>query len=509
MLVTSRELLRIDGEVAYPVDPLADPDAVELFCRRARVDPDETVELLCRRLDNLPLALELAASRVSVLSPAQVVDRLAARLDLLRAGRGAEARQQTLRATIEWSHDLLDDRDRMLFARLAVFRGGCRLEAAEEVAGATLDGLQSLVEKSLVRHTGERFWMLETIGEYARERFDESGEAEQLHREHAAYLLGLAREIEDRLWGADQAQYLGRVDEEIDNIRSALDWAFERGEVELGGELAARLERYWWLRRRAEGLTCLERALAVPELEPELRLSVLGAAGGAAYFTGKNERAIELFRDAVELARRLGDRLLTARMLARSAPPLFVAGRADEGAPLVEEAVAINREIGFASGLVESLHIYAGAASQQGDLRTSIERLEESLAVAREIDDAYWIGADLVNLADTWLDLGEAERALPLAQEAVKGARAMVDDLYSMGSMSVLACCLAKLGDSWRAGVLWGAATRIDEELGDNPWRSDLPRLEQLLGERGPEFESGVAEGLGLSPDEAIQVVLG
>jgi predicted ATPase/class 3 adenylate cyclase len=509
VLVTSRELLRVDGEVAYPVDPLDDPDAVELFCRRARVDPDETVEVLCRRLDNLPLALELAASRVSVLSPAQIVERLATRLDLLHAGRGTEVRQQTLRATIEWSHDLLEDRERVLFARLAVFRGGCGLEAAETVAGATLDGLQSLVAKSLVRHTAERFWMLETIREYARERLDDSGESDQLRREHAMCLLELARSVEDRLAGAEQVQFLARVDAEIDNIRAALDWAFAQGEVALAGELAARLERYWWLRRKAEGLAWLERALAERELTPELRLSLLGAAGGVAYFTGDVERAIELFHEAVDLARALGDRQLTARMLARSAPPLFVAGRFDEGALLVGEAVGINREIGFASGLVESLHICSGAAYHQGDKHRAIELLEESLAIAREIDDRAWIGFDLASIADARLELGEPARAVPLALESLEIARAIGDDLQSLVCLGTLAGCMAKRGDMRRAGLLWGAGNRIASELGDSPFILDRRRLEEYLGERGPEFENAVAEGLLLSPDEAARIAAG
>src|SRR6266480_115651 len=157
LLVTSRELLRVRGEVDYPVPPLAEPDGVELFCTRAQLEPDETIAELCRSLDELPLALELAAARTSVLSPAQILARLSERLDLLKGGRDAEARQQTLRATIEWSHDLLGDEEQRLFARLAVFRGGCTLEAAEQLAGADIDTLQSLVDKSLLRHTSERF----------------------------------------------------------------------------------------------------------------------------------------------------------------------------------------------------------------------------------------------------------------------------------------------------------------------------------------------------------------
>src|ERR671930_376078 len=193
LLVTSRELLRIRGEVDYPVPPLAEREAVELFCARARLEPDETVAELCRRLDDLPLALELAAARTGGLSPAQILERLSQRLDLLEGGRDADPRQQTLRATIEWSHDLLDDRERKLFARLAVFRGGCTLEAAEDTADAELNTPQSLVEKSLLRRTDDRFWMLETIREYALEQLAERGEEPELRRRHAEHFVALAQ----------------------------------------------------------------------------------------------------------------------------------------------------------------------------------------------------------------------------------------------------------------------------------------------------------------------------
>jgi class 3 adenylate cyclase len=162
LLVTSRELLRVRGEAEYQVPPLAEPEAVELFCARARNEPSAQVAELCARLDNLPLAVELAAARVKVISPAQILERLSQRLDLLKAGRDADPRQQTLRATIEWSHELLSKEEQRLFRRLAVFAGGCTLEAAEQVADADLDTLQSLVDKSLIRQTQHRFWMLET-----------------------------------------------------------------------------------------------------------------------------------------------------------------------------------------------------------------------------------------------------------------------------------------------------------------------------------------------------------
>ena len=192
LLVTSRELLRVRGELEYRVPPLAEPEAVTLFCERSGLDPGEATAELCRRLDNLPLGVELAAARTAVLTPPQILDRLAQRLDLLKGGRDAEARQQTLRATIEWSHDLLADDEKPLFARLSVFAGGCTLDAADEIVEADVDGLQSLVDKSLVRRTGERFWMLETIGEFAREQL-RGGRRRQRDRSPACGMVPRAR----------------------------------------------------------------------------------------------------------------------------------------------------------------------------------------------------------------------------------------------------------------------------------------------------------------------------
>src|SRR5439155_22439575 len=246
LLVTSRELLRIGGEVEYPVPPLAEPEAVELFCTRSRLAPDETIAELCRRLDDLPLALELAAARTTVLSPGQILERLSQALDLLKGGRDADARQQTRRATIEWSHELLTPEEQTLFARLAVFRGGCTLEAAEQVAKADIDTLQSLIDKSLVRHTGERFWMLETIREYACERLGVRGEEAELRRLHALFLLGLAeaanRAMEE---GGDQVELLARIAAEHDNLQAALEWARDTGENEVLLRLAGALAHYW------------------------------------------------------------------------------------------------------------------------------------------------------------------------------------------------------------------------------------------------------------------------
>ncbi len=195
LLVTSRELLRVRGEVEHPVPPLAESDAVELFSERSRLEPDETMAELCRRLDNLPLAIELAAARTGVLSPQQILDRLSEHLDLLKGGRDAEARQRTLRATIEWSYDLLSPEEQQLFARLSVFSGGCTLKAAEAVCEADVDSMQSLVEKSMLLQTAERFRMLETLREFAAERLEESGDADGRRRLHAVFFIDLAQSL--------------------------------------------------------------------------------------------------------------------------------------------------------------------------------------------------------------------------------------------------------------------------------------------------------------------------
>jgi predicted ATPase len=286
LLVTSRELLRVRGEVEYAVPPLAEQEAVELFSRRSGLDASGEIAELCRRLDNLPLAVELAAARTSVLTPAQILERVSQRLDLLKGGRDAEARQQTLRAAIEWSHELLGEDEQRLFARLAVFRGGCTLEAAEQVAEADLDTLKSLVDKSLLRQTNGRFWMLETIREFALERLEASGQAEELFGRLVRDCLALAREAQLGLVGRDQKEWVPRIEAERDNIRSALEWSLGSGEPETALQLATALERFWWLRGPAEGLSWLQRGLESAEATANLSAAALDAARGCGVVRG-------------------------------------------------------------------------------------------------------------------------------------------------------------------------------------------------------------------------------
>ncbi len=273
VLVTSRESLHLTGEQEYPVPPLQPEEGVDLFVARARaVEPDfaadELVPEICRRLDELPLALELAAARVRALSPAQLLERLEQRLSLLTGGaRDLPERQRTLRATIEWSHELLLPEERRLFARLAVFRAGCTLGSAEAVADAELDTLQSLLDKSLVRHTGERFWMLETIREYAYEQLEEGGESDEVERRHAQHFLALAEEAWPHLrWDGSPGDWLDRLEREHDNLRAALDRFHAAGETQLQLELAGALSRFWLMRGHlAEAGRRLDTALALDD----------------------------------------------------------------------------------------------------------------------------------------------------------------------------------------------------------------------------------------------------
>jgi len=261
LLVTSRELLHVQGEVEYAVPPLAEGEAISLFCERAQTAPNEEIGQLCRRLDSLPLAVELAAARAKALSPRQILERLSQRLDLLRGGRDADPRQQTLRATIAWSYDLLSEAEQRVFCSLSVFAGGCTLEAAEEVANAGLDSLQSLVEKSLLRVSDERFWMLETIRAYGLEQFASDAACDEVRDRHATQFLELAEHVDLALRYSDDAGSYDDLDLELANLREAITWTRACGRSEVLLRFAAALWRFWSARGYvSEGRAVMEEA---------------------------------------------------------------------------------------------------------------------------------------------------------------------------------------------------------------------------------------------------------
>jgi predicted ATPase len=312
LLVTSREPLHLRGEREYPLRPLAEAPAVELFRQRARaIEPDFDAgygELadVCRRLDQLPLAIELAAARTRTLTAEQLLDRLGERLPLLTSrARDLPERQRTLRATIEWSYDLLSPEEQELFRRLSVFAGGFMVEAAEAIADADLDSLESLVEKSLVRREGERFTMLETIRAYAAERLVAADGADAIRRRHAERFLELAetsaREL--RHSDLDSAMALERLDKESDNLRAALTWSCEAGEGKLALQLCAAVWRFWFLRGwMLEGRRLSEQALATGADQPdELKGRPLLGLASFRYYQGDLDESRALLEQAVTI----------------------------------------------------------------------------------------------------------------------------------------------------------------------------------------------------------------
>jgi predicted ATPase len=394
LLVTSREPLHLTGEYEYAVLPFAHEDGVRFFFARARAvqpafEANGIVAAICRRLDYLPLALELAAARVKALTPEQILARLEHRLPLLTGGaRDLPSRQRTLTATIEWSHELLSEEERRLFRRLSVFAGGCTLEAAEEIVGADLDTLQSLVDKSLLRHTEDRFWMLETIREYAVGQLNESDDTE-LRLQHAAYFLGRAGAEAREFFGRQQPQCLARLRADYDNYRAALTFFEEQGDADALLALASRLWRFWYMSSLLEeGGRWLDSALR-----------------------GGNGRSLE-YANALH---------------GRSALFLF-GGSFDEGEARQHEALRLFRELQHSWGIAEVLNDAGALASFRGDLGTADALFEKSRALAIEIAEPWLEALASSNLAESALRRGEFERATRLATEVLDLAAAFNDD---------------------------------------------------------------------------------
>jgi len=468
LLVTSREILRVRGEVEYRVAPLDETDAVKLFCTRASTQADETVRQLCRALDNLPLALELAAARASVLSPGQILERLSGRLDLLKGGRDADPRQQTLRATIAWSYDLLAAQEQRLYARLAVFAGGCTLDAAEAVADAELDTLQSLVDKSLLRHTDERFWMLETIREFAAERLDESGEADALRRRHAEHFLALAEEAEPSILGVNPGEWLDRLEHDDDNLRAALDRLRASGETQPALRLAGAVWEFWCLRAHfGEGWRCLENLLRADERPTPARAKAL---------TGATHLAPSAGADAAEHRLR------------------------------AEQAQTLHRELGDAWGIAYAEYQFSHVFTEAGDFAAALPLIEKSVGRLREVGDEHRALQAMRALAWCWFELGNLERARGLYEDLLRGARAALDRQQEARALAVLAQFATDEGRPEDALALLNEAYHIDRELRDSrDIAEDLIRFARTLA-RAERAEAAVRL---LASSHAMQEELG
>jgi predicted ATPase/class 3 adenylate cyclase len=518
MLATSREALRIAGERELPLSTLEEAPAVELFRQRAEaVRPDfdadyEVIADICRRIDSLPLAIELAAARTKVLSPSELRDRLEQRLPLLTSrARDLPERQRTLRTTIAWSHDLLSEEERRLFRRLSVFAGGWTLVAAEEICEADLDTLESLVDKSLVRREGDRFAMLETIREYAADELGESGEGDELRRRHAEHYVALAEEAETEHLGAGQAGWRERFRAEWDNFRAVFAWSLETGEPELGLRLGGALSFVWFDQNLlAEGDRWFAALLEVDRpVDETVRAKALFAWSLIAGVRNDWQHAKELGQEALDFFRRVGQRRGIAWSLTNLAALPIEVGEPEAAGPLLEEAEELHREAGDEAGLRRTLHIRGQLTAATGDVELGRALLRESADLSLRVGDRFSVASSLHALGDVELEEGEFDAAEEAYAGALRvawetGAQRIV--CYSLAGLGAVA---AERGDPESAALLWGFVERYEERLTFTLRRRALyaERLERAAEahrerwEAGRDLDMGAAVGYALSLD--------
>ena len=523
LLVTSRETLRVRGEQIVPVLPLALPDpaqvsnlahlseipAVALFVERAReANPAfalatgnaASVVELCQRLDGLPLALELAAARLSLLTPMALLQRLERRLPLLsRGARDLPERQQTLRNTIAWSYDLLEAGEQQLFRRLAVFAGGFTLEAVQAVClsdasgasssvqvdneGAAIEQLAQLLDKSLVQSQqstgGEpRFTMLETIREYATEQLQASGEEPAVQAQHARYFLRLAEEAQPYLFGRERGAWLERLDREEANLRGALAWSQGNPDaVETGLRLAGALAFYWFLHDAVhEGRTWLEAMLARTRSSDRsvARGRALFGAGRLAWFEGDSAAASLHEEEALSVLREAGDKLGTAYATSLLGRIRFSQGNIEAARSLLEESHKLFKELGEAWGEAITLFNLGNVAYRSGDRATAHAHFEESLRIFQEQGDVLYASMALSELQVMALTQGDQELASSLYQQSLP----LMQRVYNRGAFGLF---LINVGDMWFHHYNDEELAKVLYREGLSLWQ-DLQRVEQGVG---------------------------
>ena len=544
ILATSRARLRLRGEREFPVDPLALPPtsldtssllaeladvaAVRLFvARAAEIRPGFTltpehaaaVAAICRQLEGLPLALVLAAVRVKLLPPAALLARLEQGLSLLAGGaRDLPLRQQTMRNTIAWSHDLLTADEQVLFRRLAVFVGGFTLEAAENVAGrfaeeggeeraatpSVLDMVASLNDQSLLRPvavaTGEpRFALLETVREYAWERLAASGEEEAIRHAHAASFLALAERAEPELTGPNQTAWLDRLEVEHDNLRAALGWV-SAGDAptSIGVRLAGALWRFWWRRGHfREGRSWLEAALAQNVGTEAERAKALYGAGSLATEQGDYARATTLLEAALTAARRAGERAIAALALTDLGSIARQQGAYERVTQYHGEALALRRESGDRRGIAVSLGSLGLALLYQGEYQQAEALLTEAATALRELGDHHSLITTISNLALAAVMQADYERTRTLVEESLAGYRALGDQQGMADDLLTLGLAAQGQADLVQATALFGEALAHARKIGYKVGEAaalrrlgvaaldsgDAPRALRLLGE--------------------------
>jgi predicted ATPase len=463
LLVTSRERLAVAGEDEHPVPTLAHEDAVHLFCARSGLARSDEIATLCRRLDDLPLAIELAAARTRVLSPAAILGRIDDRLDLLAGSRDVDPRRETLRATIDWSHDLLDATDRAAFRGLAIFPDGCDLQAAEAVLGPELDALsavESLVAKSLVRLTDERFGMLETIRTYALDRLRAGPDMADVEDRFMAWAAGLVEDADRDVRGPRQVAALARLERELENVRAAVALGVRSGRVDPLRRIVAGAA--WWMSRGGrtpELLGWADRALEMPDGTPELRGRALLAA---IFASGDRDRIEALGAEALAVARDLDDAALEASVMER----LAFFRRPDEAMAMLATAEETFARIGRANEANRSAINRGAMALEFGDYPFAEAALTSALARVEPSGNRHGVGVTLGNRAIARLMLGRTGQAASDLERAI-------EELDAVGDIEGLTFLLLSAGlvagsedDPILAAVLVAAADASIERLG-------------------------------------------
>jgi predicted ATPase len=557
MIVTTRIVLRVYGEREFPVPPLGLPpagagpltaaqavmfEAVLLFVDRARaVQPsfeitDENAQQIvdiCRRLDGLPLAIELAAARTRSLAVAAIHARLDSHLSLLTGGsRDLPGRQQTLRGAIDWSYDLLEDADRRLFERFSIHPGGAFLPQAEETCGPArelgedvLDGLTSLSEKSLVRpdlgvDEDPRFTMLTTIRDYAHERLEQGQEFEALARRHAYTYLGLVETCAESLLGRDSRRLSDRLEQDHDNLRAALDWAVDHGETEFALRFLVGVWRFWQTRghieearRRAEIVIAMPGIAGQPA---ELRARAYAAIGGITYWQADVRATNRYYGLGLEIARASGDDRLTAEALYNfSFASLSQDGQTAElyaaGLPYLEEALTLYERAGNSRGLADTQWALSQAIAAGGDHAAAIEHAEQALAEYRRLGDPFRIGWGLFLLAGLRATSGNIKAALPELAESLAIFAGTNDQSGILLNLAGFAIAAETMGQREPAARLGGAVETLRAATGAG-LIDDAPTFIGFAIPKRPEDDTELLtvweEGKRLSTEEAITFAL-
>ena len=549
VMVTSRSVLSVYGEGEYPVPPLQLPEpgsaeildrlsrseSVSLFVERARaVRPDFqltaenalAIAEICSRLEGLPLAIELAAVRVNVLSPQAMLPRLDERLSLLTSGpRSLPERQRTLRGAIDWSYQLLEDPERRLLAQLSAFLGGGTLEAIEAVCGSVLgapllDLLGSLVNDSLLRRTetpgGEvRFQMLETIREYATERLEAGPDAAEVRRRHGRYFLALASGAEPHLVGGDQKQWLDRFDHDHDNLRAALHWSMQAGEVQAGQQAAGALWRFWHQRGHlAEGRRKLEHLLQVPggEERTAARFKALTAVGGLAYWQNDYPATERFYSEALGIAKELNDPRALAEGLFNLSFIDRIRGDVEEGMAKLRQVLAMARSIGDRQLTADCLFLLGNHELRVGRPEEALPMVEEAMAIFRDLGNRFALADSLSGLGSVYRILGDGDAACAAHRQAL-------EIFVEVGNPTGIAMVLEEMAmvetmndRHERALRLAGAADALKDQIGGGA-PAELMRSDESLGESrrklDPETaERAWAEGREMRTDKAVAYAL-